>query len=191
MNNGTNSNGGSSAGKFETAVLGGGCFWCIEAIYNDLQGVQSAISGYAGGHTKNPTYEQVCGHGTGHAEVVKVTYDPGVITYQDVLDIFFSIHDPTTLNRQGNDVGESYRSIILYQNPEQERIARQTIKNLTEAKAFHDPIVTQVVPLTDFYPAENYHQEYFKNNPNQPYCRFVVAPKVNKFRKSHAELLKA
>ncbi len=195
MNNGHTNNGSNGAvngaGNYETAVLGGGCFWCIEAIYNDLQGVKSAISGYAGGHTKNPTYREVCGHGTGHAEVVQVTFDPSVLTYQDVLDIFFDIHDPTTLNRQGNDVGESYRSIILYQNPEQERIAKETIKNLTEAKKFRDPIVTQVVPLTEFYPAEDYHQEYFKNNPDQPYCRFVVSPKVNKFRKSHAELLKA
>lgn len=184
-------NGHTDSSHSQVATLGGGCFWCIEAIYNDLRGVSSAISGYAGGHTKNPTYEQVCSHRTGHAEVVQVTFDPNVITYQDVLDIFFQIHDPTTLNRQGNDVGDSYRSIILTHDAEQERIAKATIKALTEAKAFHDPIVTQVVPLTEFYPAENYHQEYFKNNPNQPYCRFVVSPKVSKFRKSHAELLKA
>lgn len=192
MNNGNgNGNGHAANGEMQVATLGGGCFWCIEAIYSDLQGVSSAISGYAGGHTKNPTYEQVCGHGTGHAEVVQVTFDPNVITYQDILDIFFAIHDPTTLNRQGNDVGDSYRSIILYHNDEQKQIAEQTIKALTEAKSFHDPIVTQVVPLTAFYSAEGYHQEYFKNNPNQPYCRFVVAPKVTKFRKAHGELLKA
>ncbi len=185
MNNGhpTNSN-------QQVATLGGGCFWCVEAIYNDLQGVASAISGYAGGHTKNPTYQEVCGHHTGHTEVVQIKFDPNVLSYRDILDVFFSIHDPTTLNRQGNDVGDSYRSLILYHDAEQERIAKETIKALTEARAFADPIVTQVVPLTEFYPAEGYHQEYFKNNPNQPYCRFVVSPKVNKFRKSHADLLK-
>lgn len=184
-------NGHSTTKDLEVATLGGGCFWCIEAVYNDLRGVDSAISGYAGGRTKNPTYEQICGHGTGHAEVVQVKFDPGVITYQDILDIFFSIHDPTTLNRQGNDVGDQYRSVILYHDAEQKRIAEQTIKQLTEARAYRDPIVTQVAPLSEFYAAEEYHQEYFKNNPNQPYCRFVVAPKVTKFRKSHAELLKA
>lgn len=184
-------NGHSSSSQMQVATLGGGCFWCIEAIYSDLKGVSSAISGYAGGRTKNPTYEQVCGHGTGHAEVVQVTFNPDEITYRDILDIFFAIHDPTTLNRQGNDVGYQYRSVILFHDAEQKRIAEETVKALTEARAFKDPIVTQVVPLTEFYPAENYHQEYFKNNPNQSYCRFVVAPKVNKFRKSHAELLKA
>ncbi|TAH50971.1 MAG: peptide-methionine (S)-S-oxide reductase [Chloroflexota bacterium] len=183
-------NGHSSQDKLQVATLGGGCFWCLEAIYKDIQGVSAVISGYAGGHTKNPTYEQVCSHMTGHAEVVNVTFDPNVISYQDILDIFFSIHDPTTLNRQGNDVGDQYRSAIFYHDAEQKRVAEGTIKALTEAHAFHDPIVTQVVPLDEFYPAENYHQDYFKNNPNQPYCRFVVAPKVNKFRKSHADLMK-
>lgn len=191
MNNGSMNNGHTDSGKLQVATLGGGCFWCVEAIYSDVRGVTSAISGYAGGNVKNPTYEQVCGHHTGHAEVVQVTFDPNVITYQDVLDIFFQIHDPTTLNRQGNDVGDQYRSIILYHDAEQEHIARATIKALTEAKAFHDPIVTQVGPFDQFYPAEGYHQEYFKNNPNQPYCRMVVSPKVTKFRKSHAERLKA
>lgn len=186
MNNGHTNN-----ETTQVATLGGGCFWCIEAIYNDMKGVTAAISGYAGGHVKNPTYQQVCNHTTGHAEVVQVKFDPNVISYQDVLDIFFSIHDPTTLNRQGNDVGDQYRSVILYHDDEQKRIAQETIKALTEARAFADPIVTQVVPFDDFYAAEDYHQEYFKNNPNQPYCRFVVAPKVNKFRKHHAELLKA
>lgn len=184
-------NGHTTDKKLQVATVGGGCFWCVEAIYNDMKGVISAVSGYAGGHVKNPTYEQVCGHRTGHAEVVQVTYDPAIITYRDVIEIFFSIHDPTTLNRQGNDVGDSYRSIILYHDAEQERIAKQVIKELTEAHAFHDPIVTQVVPLEEFYRAEDYHQEYFLNNPNNSYCRFVVAPKVAKFRKSHSEMLKA
>ncbi|MCC7164961.1 MAG: peptide-methionine (S)-S-oxide reductase MsrA [Anaerolineae bacterium] len=188
MNNG---NGHVRTDNLQIATLGGGCFWCIEAIYNNLRGVSSATSGYAGGHVKNPTYDQVCAHHTGHAEVVRIMFDPNVITYRDVLDIFFQIHDPTTLNRQGNDVGDQYRSIILTHDAEQERIANATIKALTDAKAFHDPIVTQVVPFQEFYPAEDYHQEYFKNNPNQPYCRLVVSPKVNKFRKSHSELLKA
>jgi|SRR5581483_2966149 peptide-methionine (S)-S-oxide reductase len=184
-------NGHDTQGKREIAVLGGGCFWCIEAIYSDINGVLSAISGYAGGHVKNPSYEQVCSHTTGHAEVVQVTFDPDVISYRDILEIFFSVHDPTTLNRQGADVGEQYRSVIFYLDDEQKRIAQETIQALTEARAFKDPIVTQVEPLTEFYPAEDYHQEYFKNNPNQPYCRVVIAPKVAKFRKSHAEMLKA
>ncbi len=178
-------------GLQQVATLGGGCFWCVEAIYNDIRGVSSAISGYSGGHVKNPSYRLVCTGTTGHAEVVQVTFDPNVISYRDILDIFFSIHDPTTLNRQGADVGEQYRSVIFYHDAEQKRIAEETIKSLTEARAFKDPIVTQVEPFTEFYRAEDYHQEYFKNNPNQPYCRMVVAPKVNKFRKSHAEMLKA
>ena len=184
-------NGHANSGTNQVATVGGGCFWCIEAIYNDMKGVVSAISGYAGGRVKNPTYQQVCNHTTGHAEVVQVTFDPNVISYQDILDIFFGIHDPTTLNRQGNDVGDQYRSIILYHDDEQKRLAQNTIQALTDARAFPDPVVTQVVPFDEFYAAEDYHQEYFKNNPNQPYCRFVVAPKVTKFRKHHAEMLKA
>lgn len=186
MNNGHTTN-----QNLQVATLGGGCFWCVEAIYNDIQGVTSAISGYAGGRVKNPTYEQVCAHTTGHAEVVQVTFDANAISYRDILEIFFTIHDPTTLNRQGNDVGDQYRSVILYRDAEQKRVAEETIKALTETRAFKDPIVTQIAPLDDFYPAEAYHQEYFKNNPNQPYCRFVVSPKVTKFRKHHAEMLKA
>lgn len=189
--NGTNNSAANGSNNLQVATLGGGCFWCIEAIYNDLRGVNSAVSGYSGGHVKNPTYEAVCAHRTGHAEVVQVTFDPSVITYRDVLDIFFSIHDPTTLNRQGNDVGDQYRSVVFYHDAEQERIAKETIKQLTEARVHRDPIVTQVVPFEAFYPAEDYHQEYFKNNPNNSYCQFVVAPKVTKFRKSHGELLKA
>ena len=184
-------NGQTTRGRQETATLGGGCFWCIEAIYNDIKGVASAISGYSGGHVNNPTYQEVCAHTTGHAEVVQVKFDPAVLSYRDVLEIFFSIHDPTTLNRQGADVGEQYRSVILYHDVEQKRVAEETIQALTEARAFADPIVTQVEPFTQFYPAEDYHQEYFKYNSSQPYCRVVIAPKVNKFRKSHAEMLKA
>lgn len=184
-------NGHSPDKNLQVATLGGGCFWCVEAIYNDMRGVTSAVSGYAGGHIKNPTYEQVCAHKTGHAEVVQITFDPAVITYRDILEIFFSIHDPTTLNRQGNDVGDQYRSVILYHDAAQQNTAQDVIKALTEAHAFPNPIVTQVVAFDGFYPAEDYHQEYFKNNPNQPYCQFVVAPKVNKFRKSHADMLKA
>ncbi|MBI4673772.1 MAG: peptide-methionine (S)-S-oxide reductase MsrA [Chloroflexi bacterium] len=182
--------GHDAAGRQEIATLGGGCFWCIEAIYNDIRGVNSAVSGYAGGHAKNPTYQQVCEHTTGHAEAVQIAFNPDVISYRDVLDIFFSIHDPTTLNRQGNDVGDQYRSVVFYHDAEQKRIAQETIKALTEARAFKDPIVTQVEPFQEFYPAEAYHQEYYKNNPSQPYCRVVIALKVNKFRKSHAEMLK-
>jgi peptide-methionine (S)-S-oxide reductase len=185
MNNGHTSN-----KDLQVATLGGGCFWCIEAIYNDIKGVTSAISGYAGGHVKNPTYEQVCAHMTGHAEVVQITFDPSVISYRDILEIFFSIHDPTTLNRQGNDVGDQYRSIILYHDGAQETVAREVMQELTRARAFPNPLVTQVVPFDTFYPAEDYHQTYFKSNPYQPYCQFVVAPKVNKFRKSHADRLK-
>lgn len=183
-------NGHTEQERKQVATLGGGCFWCIEAIYNDIQGVYSAVSGYSGGHVRNPTYKDVCSDTTGHAEVVQVEFNPNVISYRDVLDIFFSIHDPTTMNRQGADVGEQYRSVIFYHDAEQKRIAEATIKALMEARAFKDPIVTQVEPFQDFYPAEDYHQEYFKNNPFQPYCRVVIAPKVNKFRKSHAEMLK-
>jgi len=175
----------------ELATLGGGCFWCVEAIFEDIKGVSAAVSGYSGGHVKNPTYKQVCTDTTGHAEVVQVEFDPNVISYRDILDIFFAVHDPTTLNRQGADVGEQYRSVIFYHSPEQKQIAQETIKALTEAGAYHDPIVTQVEPFTEFYPAEDYHQEYFKNNAWQPYCRVVIAPKVTKFRKSHGEMLKA
>lgn len=186
MNDGHAPKGGS-----EIATLGGGCFWCIEAIYNDIRGVRAAISGYAGGHVKNPTYEQVCSHTTGHAEVVQVEFNPAELSYRDILDIFFSVHDPTTLNRQGNDVGEQYRSAIFFHDDEQKRIAQEVIAELTKARAFNDPIVTQVEPFSEFFPAEDYHQEYFKSNPNQPYCRVVISPKVIKFRKSHAEMLKA
>lgn len=186
MNNGQT----NGQGK-ELATLGGGCFWCIEAIFEDIRGVSAAVSGYAGGHVPNPSYKQVCTGTTGHAEVVQVEFDPNVISYRDILEIFFGVHDPTTLNRQGADVGEQYRSVIFYHSPEQKRAAEETIRALGAAKAFRNPIVTQVEPFQEFYPAEDYHQEYFKNNAWQPYCRVVIAPKVSKFRKTHAERLKA
>ena len=166
----------------EVATLGGGCFWCLEAVFEQLRGVESVVSGYAGGHVPNPTYEEVCGGDSGHAEVVRVTFDPAVISYREILEVFFVIHDPTTLNRQGNDVGTQYRSAIFFHSPEQRRVAAETIAQL-EQEVFDAPIVTEVTPATDFWMAERYHQEYFRNNPGQPYCMWVVAPKVQKFRK--------
>lgn len=166
----------------EKATIGGGCFWCVEAIYKLVNGVTAVTSGYAGGTKVNPTYHQVCDGNTGHAEVVQIEFDPAVITYQEVLDIFFSVHDPTTLNQQGADVGTQYRSIILTENEMQRDIALKTITSLQNQPG-QKPIVTQVVPLEVFYPAEDYHQDYFEKNPYQGYCRMVVAPKVNKFLK--------
>ena len=178
-------------GKREQATLAGGCFWCLEGVYEQLKGVERVVSGYSGGHLENPGYEEVCSGSTGHAEVVQVTFDPEVIGYRDLLDVFFSIHDPTTLDRQGHDVGSQYRSAIFTHSPEQEKIARSTIQELTAEKIWDDPIVTRVEPLKAFYPAESYHQDYFERNPNQPYCRAVVAPKVAKFRKANIERLRA
>ncbi len=166
----------------EIAILGGGCFWCLEAVFDDLQGVQSVESGYMGGRRPSPTYQQVCSGATGHVEVAKVTFDPAEITFRDILEVFFTIHDPTTLNRQGNDVGTQYRSVIFYTTPEQESAANQTTRDLTAAGLWDHPIVTAVESATEFWIAEDYHQEYFGNNTNQPYCQFVVAPKVQKFR---------
>jgi peptide-methionine (S)-S-oxide reductase len=177
--------------KEEIATLGGGCFWCVEAVYLEAAGVTSVMSGYMGGAKPNPTYEQVCGGNTGHVEVVQLKFDPTVITYRDVLEIFFATHDPTTLNRQGNDAGTQYRSVIFYYSPEQKATAEAVIRDLTAEKAFPNPIVTAIEPATEFYPAEDYHQQYFENHPNQPYCAFVVSPKVQKFRKKFAERLKA
>ena len=168
----------------EKATVGGGCFWCIEAIYKLVDGVESVTSGYAGGSKVNPTYHQVCSGTTGHAEVVQVEFNPEVITYQEILDIFFSVHDPTTLNRQGADIGTQYRSIILTEDESQREIARTTIDNL-QKQTGQKPIVTQVEPLDVFYPAEKYHQDYFEKNPYQGYCRMVVAPKVKKFLKTY------
>lgn len=175
---------------FEVATLGGGCFWCIEAVFDSLQGVTSVESGYTGGKTVNPTYKQICNGDTGHAEVVRVTFDPAVISFREILEVFFTIHDPTTLNRQGNDVGTQYRSAIFYHTPEQKSIAEKVIAQMTAAKVFADKIVTEVVPEQTFYMAEDYHQEYFANNDSQPYCQFVVAPKIAKFRKKFADRIK-
>ena len=175
----------------DTATLAGGCFWCLEAVYEQLKGVESVVSGYAGGHAANPTYQQVCTGTTGHAEVVQITFDPEVITYRDILDVFFTIHDPTTLNRQGADVGTQYRSAIFYHSPEQKATAEATLADVDQSDLWDDPVVTEIAPLDTFYPAEDYHQEYYRNNPNQGYCRVVIAPKVAKFRKQYLDRLKA
>ncbi len=174
----------------EVATLGGGCFWCVEAVYNQLTGVESAISGYMGGHVDNPTYEQVCAKTTGHAEVVNVRFDNDQISFEEILNIFFTIHDPTTLNRQGNDVGPQYRSGIWYHNDEQKRIAEETIRRIEEEGLYRDPFVTEVTPASVFWVAEAYHQDYFVNNPRSGYCAYVIAPKVAKFRKQYFERLK-
>ena len=178
-----------SQGK-EVITLGGGCFWCTEAVFEQLKGVEKVESGYSGGAVPNPTYEQVCSGDTGHAEVSQITFDPKVISLKDILEVFFTVHDPTTLNQQGNDVGTQYRSAIFYHNDEQKKIAEETIKELNNQHIWDKPIVTEVTQLDKFYMAEDYHQEYFANNPNQPYCMAVVAPKVTKFRKHHLEMLK-
>ena len=173
----------------DVATFGGGCFWCVEAAFQQLRGIERIVSGYAGGARPNPTYEQVCTGATGHAEVAQITFDPSVISYRDMLGVLFTIHDPTTLNRQGNDVGTQYRSVIFYHSPEQERIARETIAQLEREKVFDDPIVTEVLPLPVFYPAEDYHRDYYNRNPNQPYCVAVVASKVAKVRKAYFDRL--
>jgi peptide-methionine (S)-S-oxide reductase len=174
----------------ELATLAGGCFWCLEAVFDELQGVTDVVSGYAGGQVARPTYEQVCSGRTGHAEVVQIRFDPQQVSYRDLLNIFFSIHDPTTRNRQGADVGTQYRSAIFYHSEAQRAEAHAVITELNAAQLWANPIVTEVVPLTEFYPAEDYHQEYFANNASQPYCRAVVAPKVAKFRAHHLSRLK-
>ena len=175
----------------ELATLGGGCFWCLEAVFQDLKGVERVVSGYAGGSVPNPSYEDVCTGRTGHAEVVQVTFDPAVLPYRDLLQVFFSIHDPTTLNRQGPDEGTQYRSAIFHHGPEQERVAREVIAEVERRGIWDSPIVTEVTAAPPFYPAEQYHQEYFRRNPGQGYCRVVIAPKVAKFRKEHLARLKA
>ena len=176
--------------NLQTATLAGGCFWCLEAVYDEIRGVHSVESGYAGGHVDNPTYREVCNGDTGHAEVVQVHFDPNIVSYRDLLNVFFAIHDPTTLNRQGADVGTQYRSAIFYHDDEQKRVAEELIKELNAQKIWDRPIVTEVTKLDKFYMAEDYHQEYFARNPYQPYCMAVVAPKVSKFRKHFLELLK-
>jgi len=174
----------------EVAILAGGCFWCVEAVFDQLKGVESVESGYSGGHVPNPTYKQVCSETTGHAEAARITFDPSTLSYYDLLNVFFAVHDPTTLNRQGNDVGTSYRSAIFYQSPEQKATAEQVIAELTAQQIWPNPIVTEVTAFDAFYLAEDYHQEYFANNPFQPYCMAVVAPKVTKFRKKFVDRLK-
>jgi len=180
----------SISSEKEVAILAGGCFWCLEAVYDQVNGVESVESGYIGGSLENPTYEAVCQGQTGHAEAVRITFDPKVVSYKELLEIFFSIHDPTTLNRQGNDRGTQYRSAIFYCSPEQQQTADRLIKALTEEKSYDGPIVTQVIPADQWYEAEAYHQEYFVRNPLQGYCQFVVGPKVAKFRKQFAARLK-
>jgi peptide-methionine (S)-S-oxide reductase len=177
--------------KSAVAVFGGGCFWCTEAVFDELRGVKSVVSGYAGGSTKNPTYEEVCGGRTGHAEVIKIEFDPGEIAFKDLLTVFFATHDPTTLNRQGNDVGTQYRSAIFYANEEQKRDAEAFIKELNDSKATGKPVVTTLEPLDEFYEAEDYHQKYYANNPYQPYCQYTIPPKLNKLHKQFSDLLKA
>ncbi len=177
-------------GTIQTATLGGGCFWCTEAVFSELKGVEKVQSGYSGGTVPNPTYEQVCTGRTGHAEVAQITFNPTVISYKEILQIFFTVHDPTTLNRQGADVGTQYRSVIFYHNEEQRMIAEQVVKEIEDAKIWDAPIVTQLAPFETFYKAEDYHQEYFKQNPYQSYCQVVVAPKVAKFRAHYRAKLK-
>jgi peptide-methionine (S)-S-oxide reductase len=175
---------------YEVAHLAGGCFWCLEAVYDELKGVVDVVSGYAGGNVANPSYEVVCSGETGHAETVQITFDPQVVSYRQLLEVFFTIHDPTSLNRQGADVGTQYRSAIFYHNPEQRAVAEALVQELEAEKLWNKPIVTELKPFTIFYPAEAYHQEYFKRNPYQGYCMLVIAPKVAKFRKHYLELLK-
>lgn len=177
--------------KIETAVIAGGCFWCVEPVFDALQGVEDVVSGYSGGHTENPTYQEVCSETTGHAEAIQIKFDAEDLSFKDLLRIFFTVHDPTTLNRQGNDIGSSYRSAIFYSSDEQKHEAEEVIAEISAEKIYADPIVTEVTAFDKFWPAENYHQEYFANNPNQPYCAGVVAPKVAKFRSKFASRLKS
>ncbi|MBO1322874.1 peptide-methionine (S)-S-oxide reductase MsrA [Acanthopleuribacter pedis] len=174
----------------EQATFGAGCFWCVEAVFEELKGVSTVVSGYAGGEKPNPTYKEICTGKTGHAEVVQITYDPAVISFEKLLEVFFKTHDPTTLNRQGNDVGTQYRSVVFYHNDDQKAAVTRIKKELNEAGAFKDPIVTEISAYTKMYEAEDYHQEYYANNGNQPYCRLVIAPKMEKFRKVFASDLK-
>lgn len=176
--------------SLQQATLGGGCFWCIESAINSIQGVEKAISGYAGGELDNPTYEQVCSGNTGHAEVVRVIFDPTVLSFRQLLEIFFSLHNPTQLNRQGNDVGTQYRSVIFYHNDEQKLAAEEIIEEIQDDGIWPDPVVTEVTPLSNYFDAEDYHQDYFANNPQNQYCNMVVAPKLAKFKKTFAEKLK-
>jgi peptide-methionine (S)-S-oxide reductase len=175
--------------QFETATLGGGCFWCVEAVFQDLKGVQQVVSGYTGGTVDNPTYQQVCTGATGHAEVVQITFDPQIISFEDILYVFWRTHDPTTLNRQGADVGTQYRSVIFYHNEEQKAIAEKSKRETNASGLWPNPIVTEIAPLHNFYEAEAYHQNYYRINPYQPYCQMVIDPKVQKFRKEFQDRL--
>lgn len=176
--------------NLETATLAAGCFWCVEAVFDDLKGVEDVVSGYSGGHTENPTYKEVCSETTGHAEVVQIRFDPNELSFKELLQVFFTVHDPTTLNRQGGDVGTSYRSAVFYHSDEQKNVAEEVIAEITKEAIYDNPIVTEVTAFDKFYRAEDYHQEYFANNPNQPYCAAVVAPKVAKFRQKFVARLK-
>jgi len=178
------------AGSRERATLGGGCFWCLEAVYDQMKGVESVESGYMGGANPDPSYEEVCTGRSGHAEVVQLAFDPAIVSFREILEVFFVIHDPTTLNQQGNDVGTQYRSAIFYHSPEQKKVAEELIAELTKQQLYNKPIVTELVPAVEFYEAEEYHQEYFARNPFQPYCSYVVGPKLSKFRTSFASKLK-
>ena len=176
--------------NLETIILGGGCYWCVEAVYENLIGVKSVVSGFAGGKTSNPTYEEVCSGNTGHAEVVQITYDKNVTSLDEIFKVFFTVHNPTTLNRQGEDLGTQYRSVIFFKNAEQKTAAQSIIATLNKAKVYDSPIVTAVEPLTQFYKAEAYHQNYYKNNKNQAYCKLVIQPKIEKFEKIFKSRLK-
>ncbi len=176
--------------NYQETTLGGGCFWCVEAVFQNMEGVVSVESGYSGGKVKDPSYREICGGTTGHAEVVRIVFDPELSTFEDVLEVFWNVHDPTTLNRQGNDRGTQYRSVIFYHNEEQRKIAEAYKKQLNGSGAFSDPIVTEISPLINYYPAEVSHQNYFINNPNQAYCQFVVRPKVEKFKRVFAHKMK-
>jgi peptide-methionine (S)-S-oxide reductase len=180
---------GAPSATAETAVLAGGCFWCTEAVFSELKGVASVFPGYAGGTVPNPTYEQVCTGRTGHAEAVEITFDPSVVSYHDLLVVFFTTHDPTTRDRQGPDTGTQYRSAVFYRTPEQKAIAEAVIREITAEHLYTKPVVTEVVPLAAFYPAEAYHRQYFRRHPEQGYCQAVIAPKLSKFRKAHAARL--
>ena len=179
-----------SGTRTEVATLGGGCYWCLEAIFEQIVGVTKVVSGFSGGHVKNPSYKEVCTDTTGHAEVVQVTFDPDVISYREILELYFAFHDPTTLNRQGGDVGHQYRSVIFTHSPEQAQTARALVANLAAAGTFDDPIVTEIAPFSEFYTAEDYHQGYYRNNSEQPYCRAVISPKIAKLRQKYAARLK-
>ena len=179
-----------SDSEFTQATLAGGCFWCLEAVFELLNGVKKVESGYAGGHVANPTYEQICSGLTGHAEVLQITYDQTVVSFTELLEIFFAIHDPTTLNRQGHDIGSQYRSAIFFHDPEQKQTAEDAVEFLSTQKIWVDPIVTDIVPLEIFYPAELYHQEYYRNNPESPYCQYIISPKVSKFREYYLNKLR-